>query len=150
MSDTLTEQLNEKAADYDDIMKDMENLRREHPKVFELLDALVEERDQTLAQMKALASTFQLPVGAKNVTLDCGFKIQRTLKARTMDANIVNAMLKELKNAGLIKPPTFAQVEKAVEAGKLTADALAFAKKTKQDADLSVGVDYTVSVKAPK
>jgi len=147
----LIEALEEKTAAFKEAQDDLVQLRKDNHAVFEQFDELTAEMDALVAQMKALAKDkLQLPIGAKSLKLPFGFIAQRSLKTRVMDERILDEMLDELGEAGLLKPPSFAQIEKAVEEGRLPADALAYAQQRKADPDLVVGEDYTITIKVPK
>jgi len=151
MSDHLIQQLNEKAVAYREATDDLMQLRIDHPKVFADFEEISAERDALLEQMKAMAKAqLQLPAGAKALPLECGFVATRILATRSMTDAIMTEMSAELIAAGVLKTPSFSAVEKAVGAGALDVKALAFAAPVKQAADLVVGEDYTVTIKAPK
>ena len=136
--------------EWDDVRNAISVHHKKHSKVFEIENQLQEELSGLAGQIKTETREFELPMGHKSAELGLGFVCTRKLNTRTMRPSILAAMPEELTAAGILKPPSYAAVNKAVGAGKLSPAALEHVDPPKMDKDLIPGKDYTVTVKFPE
>ena len=135
--------------EWDDTRKAIAVHQQAHSKVFEVDNQLRRELLELSEQIKTGARDHELAPGQRTVDFLFDIKGTRKLATRTMKPSVLSERSAELIAVGLLKPPSYSAVNKAVTAGKLPPSILEYAEPLKSEKDLTPGKDYTVTVKFP-